>query len=149
MKNERKITCDGAGPRSLGATKQGGIGAVLFDSAGQPELIFSERHISPAMTSIMAEFLALELGLKVALQHDTGSEKWVIYTDNQYTKNAWYDPAMVRKPHLVKIKNRWHELASKLGWRVSVRWIDSEDNVLADKASRDAISNEESISHEV
>lgn len=149
MGNERKITVDGCGPRVLGATKQAGIGAVLFDSAGQPELILSERHISPAMTSIMAEFLALELGLKVASQHDTGSEKWVIYTDNQYTKSAWYNPEQVRKPHLVKIKSRWHELAAKLGWRVSVRWIDSEDNVLADKASRDAISNDESIIHEI
>ncbi len=148
MQGERKITCDGCGPRTLGATKQGGIGAVLFDSAGQPELIFSERHISPAMTSIMSEFLALELGLKVALQHDTG-EKWVIYTDNQYAKSAWYNPEQVCKPHLVKIKDRWFELAAKLGWRVSVRWIDSAENGLADKASRDAISNEESIVHEI
>lgn len=148
MGNERKITCDGCGPRSLGATKQGGIGAVLFDSNGQPELIFSERHISPGMTSIMAEFLALELGLKVAVQHDTGSEHWVIYTDNTYTREAWYHSDMVRKPHLVKIKDRWNDLAAKIKWRVSVRIIEGAENVIADKASRDAISNEEGFVHE-
>lgn len=135
---ERRIDVDGCGPRVLGATRSMGIGAVLIAPDGSVQETRRFRHISYYATNNFAEFLALELGLQMAVEHDKGDD-WVIYTDSTYTRDSWYEPGYVKKPHLVPIVHRWHELAAKIDWRVSVRWIDSADNKLADAASREGI----------
>jgi len=141
--NERIITCDGCGPRILGGTKSMGIGAVLWNEHDQPCETRKERVISPSATSNMAEFLAIELALKIACERDFGDERWVIYSDSEYTVNCWHSPEWVKKPHLVEIKRRWYELAAKIQWRVTVRWFDGKQNIEADIASREAIKNED------
>lgn len=144
---ESVISADGCGPRNLGGTLQGGIGAVLHGPDGHPVEILNERHISPSMTNNMAEFLAIELALKMAIANDEPGRKWVIFTDSKYTLSCWINNDFVKKPHLIKIKRRWNELADKLQWRVTLRWIAAEENIYADAASRAAINNEQSIEH--
>lgn len=138
---EITIKVDGAGPRQIGATKVGGFGAVLHDFKGYPMLVRSGHVVSPNMTNNYAEFLAIELGLEMAIDHDLGltGRKYLILSDSQYAVSCWHNPELVKKPHLLAIKSRWFELAAKLNWKVNVRWISSEENKDADKASRDVL----------
>lgn len=139
MSDEHSIMVDGAGPRFLGGVRCVGIGAVYINAEGELVETRKERIISAYSTNNLAEFLAIELGLKMALDHDDGKCNWIIYTDSTYARECWYNPSWVKKPHLQDIAARWRELAAKLGWRVAVRWISREENVLADKASKEGI----------
>ena len=151
MQKEIKIYVDGCGPRTLGATKQGGIAAVLIDSTPGSEwsVTVKERHVSLNMTSNMAEFLALKLGLEMAEHYQKAGvdAKWIILSDSTYTVSSFREPSYVNKAHLKPIASLWYEIAARMNWNVVVRHIPGEDNI-ADRPSREAIDNELAFFHD-
>lgn len=151
MEKEIKIYVDGCGPRILGATKQGGIAAVLVDATPGEEwsATVTERHVSLSMTTNMAEFLALKLGLEMAEHYQKEGVvcKWIILSDSEYTVQSFHSLSYVNKPHLKPIASAWYEIADRIKWNVVVRHIPGTDN-LADKPSRAAINNELAFFHD-
>lgn len=138
---ERKVTCDGCGARMLGASKVIGFACVFQDEHFRPipGEVYKGRIVSPSATSNQAEFEALRLALQKIVAKDTPDSAWVIYTDSKYTQACFYNSEMAKKPWLVPIVKDWYNLAAKIGWRVDVRWLESELNDDADNASREAI----------
>lgn len=137
--NERIVTVDGCGARLLGASKVIGWAAVFHDDNWRPYEVYKGRKVTPEATSNMAEFEAILLAMKVIVEKDNTSDRWIIYTDSQYALECWYNNDMAKKEWLKRIVKEWNNLAAQVGWRVIVRWISGEENTDADRASREAI----------
>lgn len=114
-----------------------GVGAVMYSTdLREIEEYISTRVVSPNATSIYAEFLGLEAALSLCLSNNNNDVKWKIWCDNKYVIDSFYDKSLVKKPHLIPVMERCHDIAKQLKYRIEIKWVPGKNNADADAMSR-------------
>ena len=128
-----KAICDGRGDAS-GA--RGARAAVLFLPTGEVE---RAERLTPC-TNIVAEHLAIQLALELALEHDV--KNLLVFNDSQTPVHQVDGLYQVKMEHLKPIVQKTWTLGQNFD-SVEVRWVPREMTLKADKLCR-AVDREKS-----
>lgn len=110
-----KVICDGRGNGGRGARA-----AVLFLESGEE---FERSEKLPASTNIVAEHLAIQLGMELALEH--GVTELVMWNDSKSPVNHVLGNFKVTKDHLKPLVEETLKMAAVFE-KFEIVWVPRE-----------------------
>ena len=117
--------CDGRGNHGTGARA-----VVLSLENGQS---FEKAEKLGPTTNIVAEHLAIQLAMELALEH--GVRDLLVLNDSQTPVNQVRGTYAVKQPHLTPIVEKTGEMRRKFD-RFSIRWVPRADTTRPDALCR-------------
>jgi ribonuclease HI len=120
--------CDGRGNAGTGARA-----AVLYIRELGTTEVFEKAEKIPATTNIVAEHLAIQLAMELALEHNV--THLTILNDSQTPVNQVIGTYKVKQEHLVPIVEKTWEMGLKFE-SIEVRWVPREQTKEPDALCR-------------
>lgn len=126
-----KLFIDGA---ARGNPGEGGVGVLLVDPQGK-EVVRTGKYLGDSITNNRAEYMALLLGLEVAIKHCSEAE---VYSDSQLLVHQMNGLYKVKHPELKPLHAEAQERVKRFK-SIRIHHINREKNRIADELANEAI----------